>query len=259
MTSTTFLNKISKNTKLFVPLSIVIWIIIWHIASVSIEQSLLLPSPFEVLKRIFALIKSEAFWQTSAMSLWRILSGFIWGVLSGVILAALSHITYPLRIFFSPLMSVLRATPVASFIILVWSFTGSARLPMFISAIMVLPLIYTNVLSGLDGVNRELKEVARVYDLSFRDRLKVLYLPETMPYFTAGLTASIGLAWKAGIAAEVLAYTANSIGRELYRAKATLEITDLFAWTIWIILLSITLEFIARKLLKLFTRRSKNA
>ena len=114
------------------------------------------------------------------------------------------------------------------------------------------------MLSGLDGVSGELKEVAKVYDLSFKDKLKVLYLPETMPYFTAALTASIGLAWKAGIAAEVLAYTANSIGRELYRAKATLEITDLFAWTVWIILLSITLEFIAKQLLKLFKRRRKN-
>ena len=258
MTSITFLNKISKNTRLFIPLSIVIWVIIWHIASVSIEQPLLLPSPIEVLKRMLELVKSSNFWHVSAMSLWRILSGFIWGVLSGVILAVLSHIIYPLRIFFSPLMSVLRATPVASFIILVWSFTGSERLPMFISAIMVLPIIYTNVLSGLDGINRELKEVARVYDFSFGDRLKTLYLPETMPYFTAALTASIGLAWKAGIAAEVLAYTASSIGRELYRAKATLEITDLFAWTMWIILLSITLEFIAKQLLRIF-RRSKNA
>ena len=258
MTSTTFLNKLSKHTKLFVPLSIVIWVMIWHIASVSIEQSLLLPSPVDVLNRMLSLLRSESFWQTSAMSLWRILFGFIWGVLFGVILSVLSHIIYPLRIFFSPLISVLRATPVASFIILVWSFTGSERLPLFISAIMVLPIIYTNVLSSLDGVRGELKEVAKVYDLSFKDKLKVLYLPEAMPYFTAALTASIGLAWKAGIAAEVLAYTANSIGRELYRAKATLEITDLFAWTVWIILLSITLEFIAKQLLKLFKRRRKN-
>ena len=237
----------------------VIWLFIWHGASLYIDQSILLPSPYEVFRRIFTLMKNEEFWNITAMSLWRILSGAVWGVVLGIIFAIFSHIAPPIRIFLSPVISVLRATPVASFIILVWSFTGSGRLPVFISTIMVLPLVYANMLTGLSGISRELKEVASVYDLSFRDRLNALYLPEIMPYLTSSLSASLGLAWKAGIAAEVLAYTASSIGRELYRAKATLEITDLFAWTVWIILLSILLEQIAKTLLELFIRRSKYA
>ena len=259
MISTTFQNKALKNKGIFVFISILIWGVIWHVSSLAINRPLLLPSPLEVFGRIYVLMKSLSFWQTSFFSLWRILSGFIWGVLLGIILASLSHKIYPLRIFVSPVISVLRATPVASFIILVWSFTGSEKLPVFISAIMVLPLVYENMLTGFDGIKVELKEVAWVYDFSLKDKLKALYLPEIMPYFTSALTASLGLAWKAGIAAEVLAYTANSIGRELYRAKSTLEITDLFAFTIWIIILSITLEYIAKQILKLLTRRNKNA
>ncbi len=259
MISTTFQNKTIKNKRLLVFVSVLIWGVIWHASSLAINRPLLLPSPLEVFARIYALIKSPFFWQISFISLWRILSGFIWGVLLGIFLSALSHKIYPLRIFVSPVISVLRATPVASFIILVWSFTGSERLPVFISAIMVLPLVYENMLTGLDGVKAELKEVAWVYDFSLKDKLNALYLPEIMPYFTSALTASLGLAWKAGIAAEVLAYTASSIGRELYRAKSTLEINDLFAWTIWIILLSIALEYVAKQILKLFTRRRKNA
>ena len=78
-----------------------------------------------------------------------------------------------------------------------------------------------------------------------------IYVPSILPYFMAGCTTGLGLAWKAGVAAEVLAMPRNSIGLQLYNAKVYLETSDLFAWTLVIILLSMLLE----KLLVALMRR----
>ena len=71
-----------------------------------------------------------------------------------------------------------------------------------------------------------------------------------MPFFMAAAKAGMGLAWKAGIAAEVLASPSLGIGTELYNAKIYLETADLFAWTAVIIAISVALERLFIKLLR---------
>ena len=50
------------------------------------------------------------------------------------------------------------------------------------------------------------------------------------------------MAWKAGVAAEVLGMVSGTIGRQLYDAKIYLETPKLFAWTAVVILLSVGME-----------------
>lgn len=56
------------------------------------------------------------------------------------------------------------------------------------------------------------------------------------------LSLSLGLCWKAGIAAEVIGIPDGSIGERLYEAKVYLQTADLFAWTLVIVALSIGFE-----------------
>lgn len=63
-----------------------------------------------------------------------------------------------------------------------------------------------------------------------------------MPYFLASCRASLGMAWKAGIAAEVLCIPEKAIGTQMYFAKTYLETTELFAWTLAVIIFSVIIE-----------------
>ena len=127
-------------------------------------------------------------------------------------------------------------------------------LPVFITSLLVLPIIWTNVSSGIKSVPHELKEVSRVYNFSFYKKLTKLYIPSVLPYFLASLKASLGMAWKAGIAAEVLLQPLVSIGKMIFESKHTLETVDLFAWTAVVVILSVIIEkatvFILKKALK---------
>ena len=125
---------------------------------------------------------------------------------------------------------------------------------MFISFLMVLPLVWQNVGQGIGAADPSLLEMAAVYRLSRRAVVRAVYLPAVLPHLLPALRVGLGFAWKAGIAGEVIAITSGSMGYALYTAKTQLEMPDLFAWTGYIILLSIALE---RGLLALLRRGQK--
>jgi NitT/TauT family transport system permease protein len=157
----------------------------------------------------------------------------------------------------SPLLSIIKATPVASFIILALFWLTKESIPSFIAFLMVLPIIHGNVSEGIKNTPNELIEMTRIYDVKPLHRLTKLYIPNILPYFVAGFKTSLGLAWKAGVAAEVIALTKNSIGKELYEAKNYLETVDLFTWTLTVIVISRVLEKLLMMMVNSFTQKRK--
>ena len=83
---------------------------------------------------------------------------------------------------------------------------------------------------------------AAVFRLSNLKKIKYIYIPQVLPYFTAACTTSLGLCWKSGVAAEVIGIPSGSVGQQLYNAKVYLETADLFCWTLVIVLLSVACE-----------------
>ena len=157
-------------------------------------------------------------------------------------LAYLTYICGPLRTILTPAISAVKSTPVASFIILALLWLERDSLPVFITALIVIPIVWGNVSEGIGSVDGKLVEVAKVYRLSLPKRIFRLYVPSVAPYFMAACKSSLGLAWKAGIAAEILATPDHSIGKELYFSKTYLETDSLFAWTLVVIVLSLLIE-----------------
>ena len=146
------------------------------------------------------------------------------------------------RDFFAPLLALVKSTPVASFIILMVLWVSRDVTPLIISLMMVTPIVWTNVEIGILNTDRDLLEMATAYKMSRKSKIKEVYIPSISPYFFASLKSSIGMAWKAGIAAEVLLQPIVSIGKMISDSKILLETTDLFAWTAVVVILSVIIE-----------------
>ena len=254
---------LSNNTPIkkvaFLFFSILFWLSAWYLVSITLDNILLLPSPLEVARTLTSLLQTSEFYIITATSLWRITQGLLWGLLAGIITSSLASFSEFFNTLFAPLIAVAKATPVASFIILIWSFTGGEVLPIFVSAIIVAPVIHSNLLAGFKSIDPKLKETAKIFDLPFATRLRILYFPSVTPFFVSAFTSALGLAWKAGIAAEVLAYTSTSIGHEIYKAKSMLEMPELFAWTASVVAISMIIEYALKQLIKLLPRGYRNA
>jgi NitT/TauT family transport system permease protein len=242
---------ISPNNKLLrIALPAAFWLAVWWGVSAWVGQELLVPSPIAVVRRMGELGRTALFWRSAGVSLLRIFSGALIGVVLGTVTALVTCRFALADAILSPAIRVVRATPVASFIILVLLWVKTGRVPGVISCLMVLPVIWSCVSAGLNSVDGQLLEMARAYQLGRRKTAKYIYLPAIRPQFTAGICTAIGLAWKSGVAAEVLCLPRQAIGTQLYYSKIYLETPSLFAWTILVVVLSYLLEQLARRLLK---------
>ena len=227
-----------------------IWLIIWQIAATCINEELLFPTPIAVAKRLGELCLTSDFYKTIGYSLLRILIGMIIGTFIGALGGLITAFSRIARDFFAPLLAVVKSTPVASFIILLVLWVSRDTTPLIIAAMMVVPVVWTNVETGFLNTDKKLLEMAKVYKMSSFSKIRQIYLPTVSPYFFASLRSSLGMAWKAGIAAEVLLLPLVSIGKMIAESKTMLETVDLFAWTVVVVILSVIIEKLMVFLLK---------
>ena len=220
-----------------------------------IDLDLLLISPINTVLRLAELVQESFFWLSIAASLKRIMSGFLLALTVASVFAFLAAKMPLVHDFMSPLFNVIKSVPVASFIILALVWVKSNSMSTFCSFIMVLPIIYTSLHQGLVSVSKDLLEVGEVYGLSRWNIIKKIYIPSIVPYLISSCSVGLGLAWKSGVAAEVIGLPNSTIGMQLYNAKVTLEMTDLFAWTLVIVLLSFLLEKAFLLIIKLLDHR----
>ena len=230
--------------------AVIFWLIIWQLAALWVAEPILLVTPIAALKRLFELVQQLSFWKSILFSVGHILLGFGLSAVLGVALAALAYRFRLVRELLAPLSAAVKAIPVASFVILVLLWVSSRDLSIIISLLIGFPVIYANVLMGLDSTDHKLIEMARVFRIPFLTQLRAIYLYQVLPFLRSGLAVAIGLCWKSGVAAEVIGIPSGSIGEKLYKAKVYLETPDLFCWTLVIVLLSIGCEKLLALLMK---------
>ncbi len=222
--------------------SILFWVAIWAIIAYKIGITFLLPSPKETLDALIELISTSDFWSISLHSIVRIFYGIVIAILFGILLAVFTTQFSIIDTLMAPVMSAVKATPIASFIILAFYWFDKSQLPVFITILIVLPIVLTNIGTGIRTVNKELTEVSNVYGLGLLKRLTKLYIPSIMPYFLSACRSALGMAWKAGIAAEVICCPKYAIGTELQNAKTYMKMPEMFAWTVTVIIFSLIIE-----------------
>lgn len=232
------------------------WVGLLWLVALLLDQPILLPTPDAILESLWRLLGTRDFYGAILSSLGRVLGGLLAGVTAGAALGILTYLLPASGIIIRPLLTVVRSTPVASFVILVWSFTGSRILPFVIAALMVLPIVADELSTGLAKADPQLGEVAALYRLTPWRRFLVHRLPSALPYFFGAVISSVGFAWKAGVAAEILATTSGSVGKEIYFSKLFLKTDDLWAWTLTVIILSLVLEITVKKTLRYIERRA---
>lgn len=231
--------------------AVAFWILVWQLIVVILDKksgnsmggNLLVASPLETVKTLFALVRMPEFWRAVGYSFAKIASGFFLALGAGVICAVLASVSGVVRALLNPMLRLIKAVPVASFIILALFWLSSSKnLSVLISFLMVLPVIYTNVLQGIESTDKELLEMASVFRVSVGKRIRYIYIPAVMPYFVSACSVGLGFCFKSGIAAEIIGLPANSIGERLYEAKLYLLTEELFAWTAVIVLVSVVFE-----------------
>lgn len=233
---------IKKTLKII--LSILFWVAVWHIAATGANKNLLLPipTPVETVKTLFNSLNQPLFYKAIFLSVSRIFIGFIAALVVGLICAVLSNFVGFFKDLFSPLLKIIRAVPVASFIILVFLWMSRENVPSFIAFLTVLPIIWTNVYDGICATDRSLIEMALTMGMKRSAVLKHVMIPAALPFIKSAVSTGLGFAWKAGVAAEIICNTQNSLGNLIASGKNSIAYEEVFAATIVVIILSVLFE-----------------
>jgi NitT/TauT family transport system permease protein len=231
------------------------WVGVWFAVSLYVDREILVPSPQKTLETLVSLFATEKFRSALLRSLARIITGFLLALGAGCVGAVLS---YRFRFFeelFSPLLNLVRAVPVASFIILALVWIKTDSLPVFISFFMVLPIIWDNMLHGMRNTDTAALEAAAVDGAGKWRQIFHIVLPSLAPAFLSSAVTGLGFAWKAGIAAEVICRPPESLGNMLASAKNYLESAEVFAITATVIVLSLIFETLLKYLYRLWAKK----
>ncbi len=230
-------------------------LLLWQFAAMRIDSRILLVTPAAVLRRMASIWRVDNFINSIGFTLGHICAGFLLGLLLGILAAALARRFKLAETLFWPFMLTIKSVPVASFIVICLIWLSAKNLSIFISFLIVLPIVYSNVLTGLKSRDEKMAEAARVFRVPPGRRLRYITLPELRPFLESACVSALGLAWKAGVAAEIIGTPDGSIGKQLYYAKIYLDTDDLLCWTVIIVIVSVIFEKLFMALFRLFFRR----
>lgn len=249
------MNSTIKNNLLKVVKPVVVTLFcfgIWELVALCVDNSYFLPHVPETLSALIKLFSIDNFIVYILTSLLRVAIGLILGIVFGVIFATVSHILPLSNSLISPIISIMKATPIAAIILILWFTFTDASLAVFVVFLMVTPVVWQNVYDAYSSISKDMLEVCDVFEFSYFKRLRLLIFPTVTKYLIPAVITSIGLAWKAEIAAEIMTY--SNIGRSIQDFKTlSYDTASVFAWAIIIVALSLILE----NLTKYFLRRIK--
>jgi len=243
--------KLSSTARNLYGISAVICLVaVWWVAAALINLPLILPAPGTVFRQTLMLIGSGDFWRHLGATLGRGLTGFGISLTGGLLVGFLAGRLDSFNAFLRPMIILVRGTPSMSIILLALIWFKGETVPLFVIFLVVFPIIVQNVIEGMRNIDRNLLEMAQVYQIPKNRQILNLYLPSILPYLTAGVASGLGITWKVVIAAEVLAYPRWGIGARMDTARVYLQTELVFAWTLVVVLLGLIFDYLAAYLLQ---------
>ena len=218
---------------------LLLWLFVWEILDWSMKESFLVAGRMDTIQALFRIIDQSDFWLAVLYSMKRIIKGFLYAFSLGLGLGIVSFRFPILKELLAPAVTFIRSVPVASFIVLALLWVGSKELSVLISFFMVFPIVYEGVCSGLSLAEPKLLEMCQVFSVTTWCKACTVYWYGLFPALQTACKNAIGMAWKAGVAAEVIGVPTGSLGEKLYYAKLYLDTGELFAWTLIIMLCSL--------------------
>ncbi len=212
-----------------------------------------LPAPLAVVRGFADILRSGEVWTHTGASLYRILVGFGGAVLMAVLMGLAAFLSPRARGIVHDVLAILNATSVFVWIVIsiIW-FGLSNWAPIFTTLMITLPVVASNIVEGVENVDRRLLEMGDVYRLSGWEKFRAIVIPSTLPYLVAGMKVGFGLALKVSVVAEIFGVT-SGIGYIMNYSREILATQMVFVWALVMILVmmfvdKLVFDSVSRKL-----------
>ncbi|MEG2507123.1 MAG: ABC transporter permease subunit [Longicatena sp.] len=216
--------------------------IIWEFLAIQIDNDFLFPYPLDVIALMGKQVMTASFYSTLGITLVRSLSGLCIAFILAFLCAFLSYKSNVFKDLFYPVLLLTRSVPNISYIIIVLVWFGRDRSASIVSFLIIFPTIYSSLFQGFLHIQQNLKNVLRLYPTKKSYQIWYVYIPLLQSAMQASLSNGISLAFKVGVMAEIIGQVQTGVGRQLNLCRLNSDMTGIFAWTGWIILVLLFME-----------------
>lgn len=226
-------------------------IILWQTGSkFRLINPSIMPSPQRILHAFITNIRNGLIQEHLAASLSRVGIVFLSGVVAGVIIGFITGIYKTLGNLINGLLNFMRSIPTVGLIplFILWFGIGEES-KIIVIAVSTFWSVLVNTQQGLSGTDKKLIEVAQMLEKDKRTVLFKIILPSSFPAIISGIRLGLSAAWKAVVAAEMIA-SIRGIGYMISYARELSQPDVLFAGLIIIGIIGLLLDFVLIKIQK---------
>ena len=224
--------------------AVFVLLMIWEILAVHTGNDIIMPYPMDVFRLMVSQLRSETFYLAVASTLVRALFGLLCALLVAVTCSWMSYRSKIFEELFYPVLLLTRSVPNVSYIIIILLWFGREKSSAIITFLILFPIMYANLYEGLRHIDEDLMKVIQIYPEKKSYLITKIYFPLLQGALIASISSGISLGFKVGVMAEILGQTPFGIGRQMNLCKISMDMTGVFAWTGWIILLLLLMEMI---------------
>ena len=223
-------------------ISILIVLVIWAIASFSVNSEYILPSILQTARALIEVLKSGEFYSSLAFTLLRSVIAFLISFSIAALLVFLVKRFSLAKGLITPIVSILRALPTVAVVLILLFWTNSFIAPIIVTMLVILPTIYTGLSALYDGVDKGQLLMCKAFNVGKKQKLTKVIIPQIAPSLLTLIGSNLSLNLKLMVAAEVLSATPNSIGLMLNTSKVFFEIASLLALVCVCIIFGLIIE-----------------
>ncbi|WP_240516510.1 ABC transporter permease subunit [Brachyspira sp. G79] len=219
---------------------------LWCFISIKINSEIIFPNIFTIIKKLGDIVLEKSFYKDLMYSIARVFAAFIFSFFSAFLFGVLSGIFLSLRYILMPIINFIRTIPTVPLILVAVIWFDNNTVPIFVSMLVIFPIIYDAINNGIMNVDKNLIEMSLSYNVSLKNQIISLYIPSIKPYVLTALSQSMGITWKSILAAEILALPSFGIGSRLYESHLYLDTVSLFAYSLIAVIFNAVFEIIIR-------------
>ncbi|MGD0050648.1 MAG: ABC transporter permease subunit [Vulcanimicrobiaceae bacterium] len=183
-----------------------------------------------------------------AVTLVRVIVSLVISFICGLLLAIWFYRSESVERYVGPLVRLLMAVPVISWILfaVLWFKSTEFRI-CFVLVVTCGPIFMVDALDALRGVSRELRQMVRSFRPTPLQLFTKLLLPATTPALLTSWKINLSLAIRVVTIAELVGAT-TGIGHQLAIAEELFSVADVFAWTIVLVGALFVLEWVLTRI-----------
>jgi len=235
----------------FTIMVIVLIVIVWVIAFYCVKSKEVVPSFTETMQLIGKNFISAEFWIACGYTMLRSFIGFVISIVLATLITMWGKVWWPVRKFFDPIAAILRTLPTMAVILLVLVWAPAYIAPIVVTFGVVFPNCYGQIKAAVDTIDPNLITMAKVFNLSKKDRFYKIYFKQSLPYLLRCIGIDFSFSFKVMVSGECMAGTSKCIGELITKAKAASKIAELTALIIMAIVIAVLLDLILSQLVRI--------